>query len=325
MKRIFLLSNFILALFHISLVLASPTYSNIYIFGDSASDTGNLASIFPTPLHPPFYMASRISNGPVAVEIMANRLGYKVDASLYLVGPEQGTNYAVAGARSSISDTISLDTQVGVFLLNHSQVAPGNALYIVFIGANDIRDARDSINKIEQDTIIDRAIANIRNNVTLLKTAGAKNFLIVNVPDIGLAPETHIIAQATGNPALVQLASSLSIKFNKKLRRVAYDLKQDKSLHINRFNYYKFTRKLAKNYIKLGFTVNDLPCYDSTNFQFLPGCEEGANFDQYVFFDALHFTARVHKILGKALAKDIVKFSKRNKKEHDSNAVASAH
>ncbi len=41
-------------------------FSQLYTFGDSLSDTGNLASItldFP----PPFFM-NRISNGPVAVE-----------------------------------------------------------------------------------------------------------------------------------------------------------------------------------------------------------------------------------------------------------------
>ena len=73
-------------------------FSNMYIFGDSLSDTGNRATVtgdFPAP----FFM-NRVSNGQVAVEVLATSLGLSADASRHLVGPAVGTNYAVAGARA---------------------------------------------------------------------------------------------------------------------------------------------------------------------------------------------------------------------------------
>jgi len=51
---------------------ADSSYTQVYVFGDSLSDTGNLASVtgdFPSS---PFYM-NRVSNGAVAVEILANK------------------------------------------------------------------------------------------------------------------------------------------------------------------------------------------------------------------------------------------------------------
>lgn len=57
---------------YIALFLFSATaladYSDVYIFGDSLSDTGNLASVT-ADLPFPYYM-NRVTNGPVAVEVI---------------------------------------------------------------------------------------------------------------------------------------------------------------------------------------------------------------------------------------------------------------
>ena len=73
-------------LFLLSLIasgLASAdSFSRLYVFGDSLSDTGNAASVV-NDLPPPYYK-NRFSNGPVAVEVLAKKLGLSADASLYL-------------------------------------------------------------------------------------------------------------------------------------------------------------------------------------------------------------------------------------------------
>lgn len=95
-----------------SSALAAP-YSAEYVFGDSLSDRGNLAeavyhSNFPNPpsSHDSF------TNGPVAVQVLAQSFGLNADPSLWLTGFRDvyglfggasyvpGTNYAVAGATS---------------------------------------------------------------------------------------------------------------------------------------------------------------------------------------------------------------------------------
>jgi len=57
---------------------AAQAYSQVVAFGDSLSDTGNLlARLQPFGLTVPNvpYVDGRFSNGPVAVEVMADALG----------------------------------------------------------------------------------------------------------------------------------------------------------------------------------------------------------------------------------------------------------
>ena len=71
----------------------ASAYSQLYVFGDSLSDTGNLfAATGGTNPIPP-YFNGRFSNGPVWVETLAASLGLPVNPSLL-----GGTNYAFAGA-----------------------------------------------------------------------------------------------------------------------------------------------------------------------------------------------------------------------------------
>ena len=78
--------------------LAASDISQLVIFGDSLSDTGNLGSVIggiPAP-----YFNNRISNGPVAVETLSAKFNDTANASLHLLGLNAGHNYAVAGAKA---------------------------------------------------------------------------------------------------------------------------------------------------------------------------------------------------------------------------------
>ena len=95
-----------------SQITAANSFSNIYIFGDSLSDTGNLAAFpdFNFLNQPPYDRG--FSNGPRAVEFLAEALGLSADPSLYLTGLSVGTNYAVAGARARGDEAIDLSSQI---------------------------------------------------------------------------------------------------------------------------------------------------------------------------------------------------------------------
>src|SRR5687767_6860470 len=104
-----------------------PAPSALFVLGDSLSDVGNAAAaadyVLNQPIEPPtvglcspievlalhrgcedlFYQRSRVSDGPVAVEHLADRLGLApLRASLHVL-PNQardGTVYAVASAKA---------------------------------------------------------------------------------------------------------------------------------------------------------------------------------------------------------------------------------
>ena len=99
-------------------VLANPARATeLVVFGDSLSDTGNLGC-GPLP-----YYDSRCSNGPVWVEGLADGLGGSA-----LPSDGGGTNFAVAGARS---DEV-LDSQIPAYL---SGGVDPSAIHVIWIGS----------------------------------------------------------------------------------------------------------------------------------------------------------------------------------------------
>ncbi len=300
MSRIVLLKLFIpFVLVFSGWVQAASPYSQLFVFGDSLSDTGNLASVagdFPSP---PFYN-NRVSNGPVTVEILANKLGLTAQASLHLVGPQIGTNYAVAGANAAGIEGIDLPAQTVIFLANNGGIAPADALYVVMIGGNDIRSARGLADTDQANAVIDAAVDQVMQSINQLALAGARSFLLVSAPDIGVIPETQILALLNNDPGMVKRASKLSKRFRKQLKRAGKALEEDADLEITLFDLLGFFNELLEEADEQGFTNTTEACFSSISFSFNPGCNFGLNFDQYIFFDEIHPTARVHAIVGEA-------------------------
>lgn len=314
MRNDYTLSKFILfpLLLCISfLANAENTYSKVFIFGDSLSDTGNYASIF-GELPAPYYK-NRITNGPVAVDILTAKLGDTAEASLHLLGLNIGHNYSVAGAAASGNETIDLDIQILSFQSNHSYIAPSDALYVIFLGGNDIRAALYESDIIISDSIIKTAKNKIRNAIKSLKKMGARSFLVINAPNISAIPETSIMAAALNNPELLIRASKLSIRFNKKLHRMLKRLENKERINISEFNLAKLFSEILDKASTLGFTNKTDACFSSVSYTFHPDCNYGLNIDQFVFFDEIHPTTRIHAMLGKAFYKTL---THKYKEEH---------
>jgi len=86
---------------------------------------------------------------------------------------------------------ITSTSQVGLFLRDFDRRGPPvDALYIVFAGGNDLRDA---LNALASDpsgaasaAIVGGALSAIRDNLSALYAAGAREFLVANAPDLSL-------------------------------------------------------------------------------------------------------------------------------------------
>jgi len=282
---------------------AGNSYSQVFIFGDSLSDTGNLATVIGD--FPPPYIMNRASNGPVAVDTFTAELGYTANASLHLIGPEAGGNYAVAGANASGEDLIDLNTQIMSFHANHGFVAPSDALYVIFIGGNDVRAARDVAELSAAKLIVKAAANEVRQAILSLSSAGARTFMLVNSANVGLIPETQLIAHATSNPDLIERTGKLSKGYRRALHdiagNIAEHLEEEKNIDIIEFDFFKFFNKLVKKADTYGFSNSTDACFSSKTFSFHPDCNFGFNFDQFIFFDETHPTARAHALIGEAM------------------------
>jgi len=307
MKHKFM-TNVFLSIFLLvsSVANAHQSFSQVYVFGDSLSDTGNLASIVGPFPSPPFY-DNRVSNGPVAVEILAEKLGLPLHTSLHLVGPAVGSNYAIAGANAAGNEGIDLPMQLNIFLANHGYRAPGDALYVIMIGGNDIRGARAAIDKTSAKAIINSAVQQVLFTLDALIQSGARRFLIVNSPNIGIIPETSILSVVNDDPMLARRATKLSRYYRNQLHKYIEQYEDNENIKIIEFDLFKQFNKLIKKSEKYGFTNSTEACFSSITFTFNEGCNFSLNFDQYIFFDEIHPTARVHAIIGNAFYKAVLK------------------
>ena len=270
----------------VSLMSAQASaYSALYVFGDSLSDTGNVNIITGGVPFPP-YATGRFSNGPVWVETLATNLGLSANAAL-----AGGTNWAFGGAPTGppFTQSVPYITQqvsggfapLPGYLPSVGGVADPNALYVVWGGGNDVRQGS-----------ITGSVTNISAAITALAAAGAQNFLIPNLPNIGLTPE----AQA-GGPATVAGATFLSVTFNSQLIAATAGLRSSLGVNIIDLDVFAFLNNTIANAGSLGITNTTGRCYSGPT-----GIGGGgtvcANPNEYVFWDGIHPTAAAHALLG---------------------------
>ena len=284
---------------------AETSFSRVYVFGDSLSDTGNLASVvggFPAP-----YYMNRVSNGPVAVETLAAQLGHTAEASLHLIGPAVGSNYAVAGANAYGDEVIDLNTQVISFYANHGYIAPADALYVIFIGGNDVRSVRDEPDMSIARSIVYAAASEVGQAMVSLIQAGAQSFMLINSANIGIIPETQLIADVTSQTELLKHSRKLSQFYRVALHETAEQLKELDDVNIIEFDLFKYLNKVVKKADTYGFSNATDACFYLETMTFHPDCNYGLNADQFIFFDEIHPSTRAHTLIGEAVYEALVK------------------
>jgi len=285
----------------------------IFVFGDSISDTGNvfLATEGDIPVSPP-YFDGRFSNGRVWVERLADAFELDVDPIL-----ARGTNFAVGGARAGRDVEVVFDQETFMIPSILSQVdlffgsrvdtffeqfldffvdredADPDALYIVFVGGNDIRDVVLNLDSgLDAMATITTAVANISMAIRDLADAGARMFLVPNVPNAGLSPET----MAAGLEAVMQ-ASDLSQTFNTDLQTALDTLEAELDLTIFRLDTFALLETIVTAPETFGLTNVTDTCLEGDEFVGGTPC---ANPDVHLFWDSMHATAAGHAILAEA-------------------------
>lgn len=268
----------------------ASAYSQLYVFGDSLSDTGNLfAATGGTNPIPP-YFNGRFSNGPVWVETLAASLGLPVNPSLL-----GGTNYAFAGAvtgPSFVAQPVPTLVQQAASFIGAPGPADPNALYVIWGGGNDVRAGGNPGGSMAN------AVTNVTNIITSLAAEGAKFFLVANLPNIGLTPDA-----IAGGPAAVAGATFLSTTFNSALAAALPGLGAGLGVGINQLDVFGFLNNVIANPGAYGINNTNTKCY--TGSSTLGGGTVCATPDTYVFWDGIHPTAAAARALG-GLAGSIV-------------------
>jgi outer membrane lipase/esterase len=263
---------------------SASLFSNVYVFGDSLLDVGNVytATGGITPLSPPYYNG-RWSNGPLAIDLFAANYGVTLGPSLL-----GGTNFAWGGARaestaaSDVPDTID---QVNTFktALNGAS-ADKNAIYVLDGGGNDIVPALLSSNPTD---VLNAALAAMQQSIQILLGAGVQNILLFNVPDVGKTP-----AVAPLGPAASAGATFLTEQYNQGLALIEQGF-DAQGFNVRMADLFGLNTDVFQNPGAFGFTNVTAPC--------LANGAVCANPDEYFYWDTFHPTAATGRLLAAEL------------------------
>jgi phospholipase/lecithinase/hemolysin len=294
---------------------AQAPFTRMVVFGTSLSDPGNAfaltsrQSVAPDygmrpqdlliPAFPYAIGGHHFSNGATWVEGLASGLGLAANALPAFRGASDvSSNYAIGGARANDDGgQTHLTAQVTAFLRDTGPSAPSDALYVIEIGGNDIRDALASaLFQIPPgpDAIIAGALGSIAANVGRLHAAGARKFLVWNVPNLALTPAI----QALG-PIAVAGATQATLGFNGGLSMVLLGLEfgPDRlaDIHIVSFDAFDKLNDIVGG---LGGLANVKDACITPNVSPFR-CQ---NPDAYLFWDGIHPTAAAHAIIAREVA-----------------------
>jgi thermolabile hemolysin len=264
---------------------AASSFSDLIVFGDSLSDVGNVAQasfdIFPGP----YYDNDRFTNGPVWVESLSVQLGLgTLERST-----AGGDDFAYGGAKTTGTGGLEgffirdLDEQVTQFL--DSRAVDPAALFVVFAGSNDF---------IQGQTDVNFPASRITTDINRLAAAGARDFLVPNLPLLGLTPRFNV------SPATAAVYNQRTADFNAALDASLAALEiANADLILHRLDIAAlFTEAIAmpQQFGLANVTDPAAPGLAPGDSSYDTG-QIAPNANAYLFWDDLHPTATIHAIL----------------------------
>jgi thermolabile hemolysin len=289
---------------------AQAQFKDFIIFGDSLSDVGNIASRSDDQLgisypSPDFgYTDGRFTDGKDTDPAARTRTGvwHEQLAKKFLRIPrakasldgDTNSDYAFGGAKTIGGDTkrpvvedpffgneidLAIDNmgkQVDDYLAKHNP--DPNSLFILWGGSNDLLDNPDS------QTVSETA-NNVGKLITRLAQAGARTFLVPNVPPLNLTPSN---AGTSKTNALAQASAEYHDVLAAKLDDVQNTLGvQGIQVKIYRLDVYNLFLRLVANPAAFGIANVTGNAQDNSD----------VNPDKYLFWDGLHPTTTGHYLL----------------------------
>jgi phospholipase/lecithinase/hemolysin len=282
-------------------------YSTIVVFGDSLSDTGNVAHLayemygVYAPGPSVDYTLGRFTDGGDTIPAARNYMGVWIEqlAASMSDRPEikdsldGGTDYAYGFAttqsgtsplcvQSLCVQVENIGQQITDYLSTHPKI-DNHTLFVIWGGADDLLNAT-SVND-----VVDAAVRETFNIQRLIQ-AGATQILAPNLPPLGLVPRFN------GSPETRVTASAASALFDSYLAlgvTLLKDLYARRHVTIYQLDVFNLMRSIVAS--PASYSLTNVTDPAQFNIYVDP--------DTYLFWDDLHPTTRGHNILADAAAK----------------------
>jgi outer membrane lipase/esterase len=270
-------------------------YTQIFAFGDSMSDTGNLFKMTEEmtqsgmPAAPSY--KGRFSNGVVALEVMANQLRLPM------------TNYSFSGAQTGHGNLLPFWSwqkgtlfQIEEFHRTLAKQGIGRndpeALYFVWAGPNDFFEGLNMYSSYTAKN----AANNLLKGIRMLYGRGSRHFLVPLMPDFSLTPQSAEFNRQDKSytPATLRRAEEFKAEMLKMLANARREMPD---IDLRTFDSMTFLRTEMANARARGVNVTEA-CYNGK----LVGreviktvCDDP---DNYLFWDKNHPTDAASRVLG---------------------------
>ena len=259
--------------------------TGIVSFGDSLSDVGNdyIASGGTQPSPAADYSNGRFTNGGNWLDYLAHDLGVAAPVAS-LAG---GSDYAFGGASTGSGTTTyapgeavpNVGTQIAMYLSTNTPTS--GELFTIWAGANNLLIGNQTNPLVPAQ--------DIANEITTLAQAGAKQFLVPNLPLLGEIPA------ASGYTAAQQQAlNAWSIGFNQALQSEATMLSASLGVQIHLVNIQGLFQQVLANPANFGFTNVTGSAINSS-----------LNGNGYLFWDQEHPTTAADALIAEVAAQSV--------------------
>lgn len=276
-------------------------FEHLVVFGDSLSDNGNSFTLTMGKAPPPPYGTTYDNSGAVFrgrwtdgqnwvdyLPGVAQSFGVDIAPVTAYFRDRQAdtaTNFAIGGATSGEGNTFSatlpgLQFEIGTYLDTVGNRVSPNDLYVFWIGANDFLAGIDPT----------QTVANIRDAIATLSSAGARTFAVIKIPDLSLTP----LVKSLG---AIQKAKQFVVTANVLLDVELLPFAFLNRITIEPVDINAIFIPLVFNPVAFGFT-------NSTGAAFNPttgGVVSDPN--DYVFWDGFHPTTKVHLLAAEFIYK----------------------
>jgi phospholipase/lecithinase/hemolysin len=295
-----------------------PQFDSLYVFGDSLVDNGNVLiqsrALGVDPPVPPSvsphqaYFEGRFSNGYVEFEYLwhtltGKGLGGPHGLKPFLASPRVhgagAIDFAYGGTGTDYLDQTpggmwapGLKGQIELFRLAlHGKEPSDHALYAIATGANDYR-----VDQFNVPMDAKQVVRNIEDGIVTLYGLGARNVMVLDMPDLGLIPAN------AGDPEQSKISS---VHNHRLYARMAALQKRLPDLHLIMVKFDPLFQQLLltmESHVPLMETVAPYEGMSACLFIDPRTCLDGpaAAFNSgwpFLFWDIVHPTTLAHRYL----------------------------
>ncbi|XP_030972219.1 GDSL esterase/lipase At5g45950 [Quercus lobata] len=324
----------------VRLLAAQHNVTSILVFGDSSVDPGN-NNILPTTVksnYPPYGKdffdgrpTGRFSNGRLATDFIAEAIGYTkivpafLDPNLKPKDMLHGVSFASAASgyddlTANLSNVFSVSNQLEYFMhyLIHMRNFVGEkkatdiiryAVFVLSMGTNDflqnyyLQPIRSKQFKVEKYQ--DYLVSCMSRDIELMHRLGATRLVVVGVPPLGCMPLVKTLMEKTG---CVESYNKVAFSFNSKIQTKLSTLKAKLRMKIAFVDAYSIIDNAVNNPTLYDIDETSKGCCGTGTVEYGDSCKGLSTCTdptKYVFWDAVHPTQKMYKIIANEALKSL--------------------